>query len=1455
MNAEEAGMYFGARLDNSELKADAQEASSILAGVGREAEEQSASIKQLLSDVPTVNIDVVTNASTALDGIDAAFAEIDRVVDTNKSAIQQLEKEYDRLSKAMSEAYKQGNDKEYNRLKQQAQAVRQNITLRKQINREAANTADELAKVEKQLQKETKEVKENAEQHVSLRQRLREVKLELVEMEAAGERGTAKYRELQEEAARLTDAWGDAQAQATILANDQRGFQGVISGLQGVAGAASVATGIMGLYGSENEHLQQIMLKVQSLMAITMGLQQVSNTLNKDSAFSLVTLNGLKQLWNKLMGESSEALQEENTATAENTAEKEANAAATTADTTAEVANKAATAAGTTATNAATGAEVANTAATKAHTTATVAQTVATKAASLALKGLKAALISTGIGALIVLVGELVGWLVSLFDTVDEGAEKEKALNEVMEKGAEAYAKAQGEISGYITKIEHFNGTKEQEKNLVKELNNKYGEALGYYDSLAQWKEVLKEKGEIYCQVLLKEAEAQAILSKYTEAYIALQEVRNTKASEFGNIFTTKAGDEQRKRNAIADAQKTADYWLKAYQDKMQEAQSISFDFNIGGHTDPTKVSPTSGGKGKTFDPAKAALETKKAIEEYKKAVSKYVKDANDELNALIISSQEQGLVRELNSIRQSTRKQLEAWNEQLRQLAEARKAAAKAQYMNTKGATEVGWANSADGKKSIEDWIAVIKAETPQVIAEFDRVWQQITQNGDAAIQAAQQKYTDALIDEFGTAAQKEEKLMREWSKKIAFLPAEFLPQALEQMEQEFAKLDSDRFKAGIDWESVFGNLSEQAVPVLERTLAKVKQYFEENKKSMSTQEIKDYQEAIANMEQEIVSRNPFSAMLKSIHDIKTSKAEMVAALAEIKLAQEELTAAVRERNAAQLKYNEILERVESGELTKQSEEYIEAEKRLQAAIARKSKATEDAEKADTRYNKALNKNTQAYKQFASSLRSVGDVVGDVGRNAEKLAAIFDSDVAKSIGKAVTFMDEAIEASSTIINAIGDLGKNVAQGVETTVEATSQGAKAAATTGAAAISTIEKASAILAIISAAIQLATAVASLFNDDDSKQEEIEHLQERIDQLQWELDNRDIIRLQERNGKAIDIMNKAIDETRKSLAEEYKQLGEINNMWERIRVAASLNETLMRESAERIATAYANMGYTADKALGAAKFNDARAQLENIAQQQLLIQEQIDTERDKKDSDSGQIADWEQKIEELGAEALQIINELVEDIIGGTSTDIAKQLADAFFEAFEAGEDAAEAWGKKVDAIVADVLKRMMVSKFLEEPLGEIFDKYKAKWFKDGNFAGIDAVVASMEEFRTDLNSTYGSFADVMEAIPEDLRSLLMNTESTREGAEKGIAQASQDSVDELNGRATAIQGHTYSIANDTRLLLGVANSILESVLNIETSTDGLTGKVDALQSDIKALREDVSDIVTKGIKLK
>ncbi len=67
-------------------------------------------------------------------------------------------------------------------------------------------------------------------------------------------------------------------------------------GFSGLTGAASAAQGAFGLFAGENENLHKIMLKVQSLMAITIGLQQVQATLNKDSAFMIVTVTKAKDM-------------------------------------------------------------------------------------------------------------------------------------------------------------------------------------------------------------------------------------------------------------------------------------------------------------------------------------------------------------------------------------------------------------------------------------------------------------------------------------------------------------------------------------------------------------------------------------------------------------------------------------------------------------------------------------------------------------------------------------------------------------------------------------------------------------------------------------------------------------------------------------------------------------------------------------------------------------------------------------------------------------------------------------------------------------------------------------------------------------------------------------------------------------------------------------------------------
>ena len=1448
MNVNDGSLSFGTAIDMSGFDEGAAHIEQKVSEIGDKAEAESARISELLTNVPDVNIDIITNASESLSVIQQGFNEIERVVDTNKAAIGELEKEYKKLEASAGKAFMKGDDKTYRELQKQMQAVRANIAIRKKVNEEAAKTADALAETERQLKKEAEEAAKNASKHENLRTKIRELKLELVEMEAAGQRNTAKYREIQEGVGRLTDAWRDATAQATILAHDQRGMQGLISGLSGVSGAMSAAQGAVALFAGENEDLQKIMLKVQSLMAITMGLQQLQAALDKDSAFRLVTLNGLKEIWNKLIGNSAEVIEDENAALKENAASQELDAAATNTDTAAQTKNNTSTVAGT-------AAQVANTAATKSATAATVAGTIATRAASIALKGLKAALISTGIGAIIVLVGELVEWLVSLFDTISETEKRQEELNEVMDEGAKAYGKAQAEISGYIIKIDKFNGSKKQEKELVKELNSKYGEALGYYDSLSKWKEVLVTKGEAYCTMLLKEAEAQAILNKYTEAFIELEEARNKKASDYGHWYTTKAGDEQRKKEAVEDAQETADYWMKAYKDKMAEAQDVKIDFNIGGHTDPKSGNKGGGKSSSDFDPKKAALETQKAIDDYKDKVKKFLKGANDEVSQLIIDSQEEGLVKELNVSRSATRRRLEDWENQFRQLAEQRKSMLKAVYMQQKGATEVGWSESDAGKKSIEQYMKDLLADE-NISKEYYRVRQQITENGENEIMLIRQKYDDMLIEQYGTNLQKQELLYRKWMNNMKFLPAEYVAEAKRQMDEELAKLSSENFKELINWDSVFGSLDKQSIQSLQINLERVKKYFEENKATMDGKEIKEYTDAIKQMEDEIASRNPFAAMHKSIKDVSASKTELINALKELSIAQNELNAAEEAYKNAMKEQKDVIDAVERGELAKDCQQQTDASNKLREATERLADAQKKNAQAENNVIKSRNNLTQSYKSFAQNLTNAGGVIKDVGGKAKNLAQVFSDDLADGIGKGLDFVDEILDATSSVINAISDVGKSAAKGIESTVDAAAKGATASASAGASAISTIEKASVILSVISASLQVATAIANLFNNDDKKQKEIERLQERIDQLKWELDNEDAIRLQERYGDAVLRVRELYKEAYEEVMNLHRAESQNATWFQRYAIIRNTQNEIYQKSVEKIADAYAKVDYTANKALGEDKYKNSRKQLENLAEQQLLIQKQIDEENRKKNNDQSKIDNWKREIQELANEMAEIINEMMEDIIGTTAQDLAQKLGDAFFDAAAQGEDAMEAWHQKVNEIVKDILQRMMITQFLEPAIGKIFDKYKKIWFDEkGNFQGINTVKNSANNFANDLNNAGEQFSQIYSALNQGMKDLFFEDTAERQEESRGIATASQESVDENNARLTTIQGHTYSLVQGMAELNATSNQILARVTGIERNTDETNNKLDNMNSRIRRIESSVDEIQTRGIIIK
>ena len=118
----------------------------------------------------------------------------------------------------------------------------------------------------------------------SFRQRLKNLTQQIVQVKLTGEQWAGQLDSLVSEAGRIKDAMADAGQEIKNVASDTSTFDGLFSAAQGVAGAFAVAQGATALFGDESEELQKTLLKVNAVMAILQGLQQVGNVLQKESA-------------------------------------------------------------------------------------------------------------------------------------------------------------------------------------------------------------------------------------------------------------------------------------------------------------------------------------------------------------------------------------------------------------------------------------------------------------------------------------------------------------------------------------------------------------------------------------------------------------------------------------------------------------------------------------------------------------------------------------------------------------------------------------------------------------------------------------------------------------------------------------------------------------------------------------------------------------------------------------------------------------------------------------------------------------------------------------------------------------------------------------------------------------------------------------------------------------------
>ena len=202
--------------------------------------------------------------------------------------------------------------------------------------------------------------------------------------------------------------------------------------------------------------------------------------------------------------------------------------------------------------------------------------------------------LTTGIMLLVMYGKEIGNWVSELVggkSALDEMRESMAQTYELEKKAQETAARTRFELMSVIASIKEFNGTKDAERQKIDELNSKYGETFGYYQTLSEWYDTLSAKAEQYTQLLFLQAKQQSLVDKALEADDKVNKIQNTPWQDYntwwgyGGRIDRFFSDNERYKNspngqwlkeeALAEARAERDDYLRQAEELRKEAQGI----------------------------------------------------------------------------------------------------------------------------------------------------------------------------------------------------------------------------------------------------------------------------------------------------------------------------------------------------------------------------------------------------------------------------------------------------------------------------------------------------------------------------------------------------------------------------------------------------------------------------------------------------------------------------------------------------------------------------------------------------------------------------------------------------------------------------------------------------------------------------------------------------------------
>lgn len=604
---------------------------------------------------------------------------------------------------------------------------------------------------------------------------------------------------------------------------------------------------------------------------------------------------------------------------------------------------------------------------------------------------------TTGIMLLVMYGDEIWDWTKNLFSAkkgVDEFNISLKEMTEIEKDGRARMVRTRFELKSVIDEIKDFTGSKEQEKAKVEELNRKYGESFGYYQTLSQWYDALIQKSEDYVQSLFLQAKVQNLVKKASEVDEKIAEAEAKDESEFdtwwgygGKVDRFFSSDQSYKQNNNGRWKKKEEIerlkseyngYILAAENLTKERLKLEQKSGIGGHIDPNQS-----GKNPEAE-AKQRLATERRL-------------AQD-----LAVLQAENRKEEIDRMQAGTEKKLA----QIEYDYNARKEEINRQEADWKRENKEAGLSTGDNGLTREQQDALEKARASN------------TESRKKAETDVYREEAEAMRDylkEYGTFQQQKLAIAEEYAEKIRKAQSQGERLTLEkQRDAAVHKVDMEALTQKIDWGAAFGDLTGLLADQMKNLLGELKQYVktDEFKKTGSADQQVVY-DAIERIQSMLPGGNgtlDFARLQTQMHAlgdavtrVQNAELQQEAAFARLKAAQTDYNKALESGNQAEIERTKIALQTAQSSSVSADEEYLNATSEMKALAGEVKSASRDTVDG-------LNMVSDGLHGFAS-----GTLQGSFEGIQNMLTGLSKLNIGGKVGDAISQMSETLSSAGVI--------------------------------------------------------------------------------------------------------------------------------------------------------------------------------------------------------------------------------------------------------------------------------------------------------------------------------------------------------------------------------------------------------------------------------------------------------